>query len=165
MGEVCDSLVFAFSLFLHFHLHLLWIWSFKLIHMDLNTWAYPWFSPRWPLHLWLTFHSLKNFHKSPRNIFHKRKIFIFFPENHFREVCSKATLRFIAPKTLNKFTNILWTLGHLPEQKYCITFCNIFATENHFCSGQNDHFVQQVYFCLIFWGWSFLSLITLLRDY
>ena len=48
----------------------------------------------------LTHHSFSEKSQNDRrNIFHKRKIFIFFSETHFRNLCSKATLIFIASKS------------------------------------------------------------------
>ena len=34
-------------LFLTFHCLLIWIWVFESFQLDLNPWAYPWFSPKW----------------------------------------------------------------------------------------------------------------------
>ena len=155
---------FAFSLFPDFISFCFEFGVFESIQMDLYTWACPWFSPKWLINLYLTLLSLKNPKNGPRNIFHKRKIFNFFSEIQFKDVSSTATLLFLASKNLRKFSNIPWTQADLPEQKYCMTFWNIFAIENHFSSGPKFQFVQQVHFPLSFWPWSFFSLNTLLRN-
>ena len=48
-----------------------------------------------------------------------------------------------------------------PEQKYFITFRNIFATKNIFCFGQKWWFLQQLPFYLLLCAWFFLCIFTL----
>jgi hypothetical protein len=64
----------------------------------------------------------------------------------------EATLIFMAPKIPRKFPNILWIMPHIPMQKYCMVIWKFSAKENIFASGQNCHFVKQVYFSLICWS-------------
>ena len=142
------------------------IWKFlklgvsESFHLDLNTWA--------SLAFTQVFTSLPNHHFTsdpPQNnlwdIFLKWKIFIFFSKTLASSMSSKATLIFLAHKNLRNFPNILWTLGLLPKQKYFITFWNIFATENIFCSGQKWWFLQQLPFYLLHCAWVFLCIFTL----
>ena len=77
---------------------------------------------------------------------------------------SKATLIFLAPKILRKIPIILWTLGHLFEQKYFTTLWNILATENKVTSGQKWQFLQQLPFYQLHCSWFSLCLFTLVRD-
>ena len=155
---------FCLLSFSRLHLLLLWNWGFWINSNGLKHLGMPLIFTQ-VTHPSLTHHSFsENSQNDPRNIFYRRKIFIVFSKTQFRNLCSKATLIFIAPKILRKFPNILWPLAHLPEQKYCITFWNIFATENLFYSGQKRQLLQQVPFSLIQCCWIFLSITTFLSD-